>query len=260
MSIEIIKSNQWFDELMNTADLETLEMFENRINTYIWNSIPEQGELWTSKGLEGKVYSEWETQSGKLKPFYGNTIVYTLDEKAISYVKEIQNRLINECQGFLAEPLDSNTFHITLHDLVNSQNQNEIMQRMKHTGFVALSILQQLKRMNITKIRMESTCVFNMASTSVVLGMKPTDEVSMKVLMLLHQLFQSVVYLDYPLTPHVTLAYFRPGIHSAEMLAPLRKIIDDINRSEKLVVELDITQLEYQEFCSMNHYITKVLK
>lgn len=240
-----------FFSMVEQYPLESKQNFEERINSYIWNSIPEYGELWTAGGLKNKV--EWD---GTLKSFYGNTIVFPLSSQAISYVEEIQLKLNRSCGHFLAESLDKDTFHITLHDLVNGVDLARIEKSMRVKGFVARSILEQVKKLNLPAIRMESTCVFNMASTSVVLGMKPVDEESCRVLMMLYELFQVVVPLGYALTPHITLAYYKPGIYTAEMLAPLRELIADYNKKEKLVVELDGKELVYQEFYSMNHYVT----
>jgi len=254
-----VEGMKWLEEIERMAELETQEALETRTNQFIWDSIPREGEFWTSDSVERKVYPEWEPDQGKLKQFFGNTMVFQLNDDEISYVKDIQDRLKSDCKEFLAEPLVSSTFHMTLHDLVNSDNYFEIERQVKATGFAAISILERLKRMEIPPIYMESTCVFNMNSTSVVLGLKPADEESCRWLMLLFELFQSVVGLKNPLTPHITLAYYRPGKYKAEVLEPLRVIIDEVKQKEKLRLKLDITRLVYQEFFSMNHYVEKTI-
>lgn len=240
----------WFAKIMQIP-LETKEQFENRVNAYIWDSVPEYGELWTAKGLDNKV-----ERDGKLKPFYGNTIVFPLEEEVTSYVEEIQSQLYQSCGNMFAELLNKETFHITLHDLVNGPEISGIANAMQVKGFAAFSILEQLKKLDLPVIHMESTCVFNMASTSIVLGMKPADEESCKRLMMLYDLFQVIVPLNYGLTPHITLAYYKPGIYNAEILRTLREVLQQLRSKTKLILELDVKKLVYQEFDNMNHYKT----
>lgn len=247
-----MNKKQWFEQLKREYPFETKEHFENRINRFIWNSIPEKGELWTIGGLITKV-----NEKGSLKPFFGNTTVFLLDDHAVSFVENIQKKLYECCGHILAESLGKETFHITLHDLVNGSVRSRIEKKMQMKGFTAYSMLAQLKKMDIPPIRMESTCVFNMASTSLVLGMKPADEESYQTWMMLYEFFQNAVELEYRSTPHITLAYYKPGIYPAEELTALRELISECNQKEKLVTELSINKLVYQEFESMNHYITR---
>lgn len=60
--------------------------------------------------------------------------------------------------------------------------------------------------------------------------------------------------LDYPLTPHVTLAYYRPGCIEGDRLARLRRAIREANGQWKPELELYTMALAYQEFADMNTY------
>ena len=243
---------------------ETLAQFEERTegkNGFIWDSLPHEGEFWPNLNVKMKV-----ERDGKLKPFYGNTVVFPLKGKEdgvkvtpLEYVQRLQNRLYECGSHFLAEKLDPSTLHITLHDLANSPMYDFIKMRIKVSGKQALFIVNKLHEMDFPKIKMVSTCIFNMNSTSIVLGFKPASEEDCANLMRIFHLFQYIEELSYPLTPHVTLGYFnlgKNGPYSADEMKAVRDLIEAHKQEEKLVVELDIKDLVYQEFESMNKYKT----
>lgn len=245
-------------------ELENLNQFEERINKFIYNSIPEEGMFYTSDGLKQKVIgieeaamSEYLSQNhiGQLKSYAGNTMVFLLDSEMMEYCEQIQKCILDECGEIFAEKLNSETFHVTLHDLVNGPDIGKIKEQMEAVKKNALECLEYIKEMDLdSHIYMETTCVFNMASTSIVLGLKPSDEDSCNKLMILYEMFQNIMLLNYPLTPHITLAYFKPAQYRAEELEGLRSVIGEINSRQKRKVVLDIEKLCYMEFSDMNHY------
>lgn len=247
-------------------EMETLKQFEERTNSFIYNSIPTEGMFYTSEGLKKKVTGVEEVNMsvhlskehvGLLKAYGGNTVVFTLDEETKEYCEKIQNLLLDECSEVLAEKLDRETFHVTLHDLVNGSDPGEIKAQMDMAKKKAQECLKHIEEMGLglrSHIHMETTCVFNMASTSIVLGLKPADEESCNLLMMLYKIFQNVIELPYPLTPHITLMYFKPNQYRADELEGLRNVIKQVNHLPKLKVELDVNQLCYMEFSDMNHY------
>lgn len=247
--------------------LETLKQFEERTSKFIYNSIPEEGDFYTSEGLKQKVISAEEAAMseslskehiGKLKKYGGNTIVFPLEQGIIKHCEWMQKYLYEKCDEILAEKLDSKTFHVTLHDLVNGPDIESMKEQMDEVCRKALECLKYIQEMGMdSRIYMETTCVFNMASTSVVLGLKPVVENSCNKLMMLYEMFQKVAPLNYPLTPHITLAYFKPGQYKAVELESLRNVIDQLNNWQKQKVVLDIKKLCYMEFSDMNHYCTK---
>ncbi len=93
-----------------------------------------------------------------------------------------------------------------------------------------------------------------MVNTSMVLGFEPADERNCQVLMELYELFQQVVWLDYPLTPHVTLAYFKPGMLGEEQICRLQDMIDSVNERERIMADIYGSMLHYQTFSSMACY------
>lgn len=218
--------------------LETREQFQTRINRFVWNSLPTEGELWVNDAVRRKY-----ANCGVPKEFYGNTVVFPLEnetslaKKMIDFVAEIQDGLNeiretykdNQKEAYLADPLDKESYHITLHDLVSYADYQMAKGRIAYTEERALYILNKLKKMDIPPIKMEPVSLYNMNGTSLVLGFQAVSEEDHDNLMMLYEMFQPVVPLEYALTPHVTLSYFRYGKHKVEKLEPLQRLIEKVN-------------------------------
>lgn len=257
-----------FADFYPKRHMESLETFKNRTNGFMENSMPEGHELWIQKSVKQKVDDQ-----GQYKPFWGNTVVFPLEDEMLDYVASIQKKLecirkdFEYCQqeAYLAESLEKDTYHITLHDLTSSVDKEEAEEKIKATKAGALRILDKLRKMDFPIIRVEPVDLFAMNGTSVVLGFRAIDEENQKNLMVLYELFQSIVELPYELTPHVTLSYFRyKERHDKNKIQGLRNIIKEVNEQIKRdrkagtnpIVELDVKQLAYQHFSSMNKYNT----
>lgn len=228
--------------------MENLTQFKQRINVFIWNSIP-QDKLETSKGLCGKING-----CGEPIPFFGNTIVFPLENAIKKQLADLQSQLYDACGEMLAYPLLKDSFHITLHDLLSSTD-SVILNEASDMRKPALKLCKEISNENHV-ICLRSTAMFNMVNTSIVLGFEPVDEEGCGALMESYEKLQKLVRLDYPLTPHVTMAYFKPGVYYANQLNNLKSVIDKINGYEKLDVILNTGVIEYQEFASMTEYYT----
>ncbi|MDE7261365.1 MAG: hypothetical protein K2N78_04790 [Oscillospiraceae bacterium] len=229
-------------------ELENLSAFQARTGAFIYDSLPHDRALETNAGLPLKV-----GRGGKMEPFMGNTVVFPLPEQTKQGIARIQKRLYQACAPALAEPLEVSSFHITLHDLLNGKPSRELEERMGRLRNAALERVRRIAERRET-IRLQSTALFNMVNTSMVLGFAPADEESCERLMTYYEMMQGIVRLDYPLTPHVTVAYFRPGTISVEAVEKLREAVDEAGRWERLQVALPAAILEYQVFSDMNHY------
>lgn len=227
--------------------LETLSEFRARTDGFIWDSLP-AGGLETAPNLPLKVGTD-----GKLAPFAGSTVVFPLPEAAKREIGRIQDQLYLTCAPALAERLDPSSFHITLHDLVSGKPDQSLNGRMDRVREPALACVRQISEKRET-LRLRSTALFNMVNTSMVLGFAPADEESCGRLMAYYELLQAVVPLGYPLTPHVTVAYFRPGAVTAELADRLREAAAEAAQRDKILLELSSETLEYQRFSHMNHY------
>ena len=211
----------------------------NILSDYYSNSIPEV--LITSGGLKEKVDLQ-----GNLLPFPGNTVVFLLDEETKTALRRVQTRLHERCGRMLAQPLEMSTFHMTLHDLANG----DLLAQREEMAAQAKVALDEIRTSNLPPIPMKATWTFNMIRTSIVLGLEPEGEAAWAQLDALYERFQKIRPLSYALTPHITMAYFRPGVY--EDTSALRQAVGAVDLS----VELDLNKLVLQNFDHMNAYHT----
>ena len=218
----------------------------NLLKDYICDSIPHGGTFSTNPNLEKKVDKE-----GRFLPFYGNTVVFDLDLDTKNRLKRLQEKLYAGAGDLLSRPISPDTFHMTLHDLVNGPPQTPgLAQRMDETGDQAKVLLMQWR--NLPSVRMVGTWMFNMVNTSIVLGLEPADGDSYGQLDAMYQAMENIVHLGYALTPHITLAYFRPGTAEGGALERLRQVLSP----EPLHITLTMENFVYQTFSDMDHYQT----
>lgn len=216
----------------------------NTISDYILHSLPGEGVLETNPNLRKKV-----DETGAFLPFYGNTVVFLLNNEIKRTLAAIQERLYDQAGDLLAEKLVPDTFHMTLHDLVNGPEENESLRReMVRAEKTAKAILARW--WDWPDLHMKATATFNMVNTSIVLGLEPADGESWGQLDEMYCALHQAVPLSYGLTPHITLAYFRPGIYNRIRLAALREALGPV----ELDVELKMADLQLQNFRDMNRY------
>lgn len=219
----------------------------NILDDYVWRSLPEWGDFSTNPNLTKKV-----NHIGGFLPFYGNTVVFDLSDETKQALQVLQEELYRNAGWMLSQKLEPSTFHMTLHDLVNGSELTEEMRtRMAEAEAKVKLILEQWKSQ--TPLHMKTTWLFNMVNTSIVLGLAPAEEESWRRLDEMYTTLEPVVALGYALTPHITMAYFKPGSYSQYDLDCLRKALHPV----ELDVELTMKNLEYQEFADMNHYTSK---
>lgn len=218
----------------------------NTLDDYIRHSLPKNGYFSTNPNLTKKV-----NENGKLLPFFGNTVVYLLDETTKHCIASLQNELYHSIPHLFSEKLNAETFHMTVHDLANSNiDSNLLKKQMVDLSLKAHHILQREKPNDI--LRMRTTWMFNMVNTSIVLGVAPSDEKSYHNLDRLYCSFEEILPLGYALTPHITLAYFRPGFYADEDLRKLKNCL----RPVELELCLEPQNLVVQSFTDMNTYRT----
>lgn len=230
--------------------LETLAAFHARVDGFQHDSLPHDGHLTTKSLLVEKVGPD-----GQLLPFFGNTMIFDLPQDVQLQIARMQLILHHRCGFMLAEPLGSHTLHMTLHDLLNGVDADALAEPVRQTGIRAKAILTSQRAAGIPPIRLTSTLAFNMTCGSVALGFAPDTEEDCAALMIMHAAYQDVVALNYPLTPHVTLAYFRPGTYSPEEVAQLEEALHEINALPKVHITVDAGRLHYYTFADMNTYI-----
>ena len=229
--------------------MENLQAFHARVDGFQHDSLPHEGALTTKPLLVEKVAPD-----GTLRPFFGNTMIFDLPQAVQLQIAHWQVMLHHRCGWMFAQPLAPNTLHMTLHDLLNGVDAAALAEPVRQTGEHAKDILAELRK-DKQPIHLTSTLAFNMTNGSVCLGFAPDTEDNCTRLMGMHARFQQVVALNYPLTPHVTLAYFKPGTYGPEEVAQLASALAEINALPKVHLTVDTDCLHYYRFEDMNTYI-----
>lgn len=218
----------------------------NTLKDYVANSLPETDAFATNANLVKKVDA-----SGKLLPFFGNTVVFLLDDETKRGLKAVQDKLYAVAPEMLAEPLPEESFHLTAHDLANNpENTPELRAQMAEAAAKTLPLAHEV--LPKKPIRMKATWAFNMVNVSIVVGWEPADEESRAALDKLYTTLEQVVTLGYALCPHITLAYFRPGVYEREAVDRLRAALQPV----ELELLLKPENLVLQNFTSMSDYRT----
>lgn len=228
---------------------ETLTAFHARVDGFTADSLPHEGGLVTRESLNAKV--GW---NGELRPFFGNTVIYELDAASKLALCQRQVLLHHRAGWCLAAPLAPETFHITLHDLINGPEEAAVAADTARTEAEALALLEQLRQTGIPPIRMRGTHVFSMVNTSLVMGFAPETEADCAALMGLYERFHAVVPITWGLTPHATLAYYKPGRYGPETVDALNAAIREAEALPPLRLTLSPDRLFHRRFSDMNHY------
>lgn len=202
--------------------MENLTEFHARVDGFQHDSL--DGHLTTKPLLVEKVAPD-----GRLRPFFGNTMIFDLPQDVQLTIARMQLILHHRCAGMLADPLTPSTLHMTLHDLLNGVDAAALAEPVRQTGEQAKAILAEQRTSALPPVHLTSTAAFNMTSGSVALGFAPDTEEDCAALMGMHADYQAVVALNYPLTPHVTLAYYKPGSYGPEAVAALAGALAEIN-------------------------------
>lgn len=230
----------------------------NLLSGYIENSLPPHDRE-DSPGTLEKRLRAFETNENlkakvdgrKLKPFYGNTAVFLLEDSQKQQLSGLQKELYETAGWMLAERLEPDTFHMTLHDLVNGPELTAGLEaKMEDTQLRAEALLQQWR--SGPELRMETTWLFNMVNTSVVLGLAPKDVETERRLSRMYSDLNQVVPLGHKLTPHITMAYYSPGVYTVYDLKHLHRALHGVKQD----ITLKMENLVLQNFTDMNSYHT----
>lgn len=230
--------------------METYQEFMKRISAF---ELPElllgDGAFISSESVVKKVHDD-----NSFRSFYGDTVIFDLSEQEKITVNNIVEQLYNEVPECFSERLTEDTLHMTLHDLSNSPELADVSLKMQENEKKLQEILST-EPVEPQKIKMQSMAVFNMVNTALVIGLYPADEQEYKKLMQLYQLADRIVKLPYPLTPHITLAYYNKGGFSDIGKRKLESVVNCLNKSP-VSITLDTGRLCYKHFKSMNLYNT----
>lgn len=229
-----------------------------------WKHTPVQGRFQTHPGLLNKIGAD-----GTFCPFMGSTVVFRLDKPTTDYFRMVRQAVVNGMKETFSEPFPSSTFHMTLHDLV-SPEMTEVSRvyadetRADYSREYRMEVEESLDAAGQIVERIRSECagrrimmhadrVVNMVSKSLVLMLKPATEEDFRFLTDLYHRFDGVKALPYPLTPHVTLAYFRPGEIDGDALAGVIENIQ-VDADDPMPLSLSIDGLAAQRYWDMARY------
>lgn len=230
--------------------MESYEIFLDRINSFEKREVCFGNDYF----IGNPSISQKVDKNNTFQTFYGDTIVFNLDDTTKKKLSAIVDELYSVAPECFCERLVSNTFHMTLHDLSNSPVLEQIATEVFENE---LNVIKKSKQIQTRKIKMRSKYIFNMVNTSLVLGLYPINEEEYMKLMELYYLFDEVKHLDYPFTPHITLAYYCIDGFDIKSARRLENIVRELNTND-MEIELDVSELYYQKFLSMNEYINIV--
>lgn len=222
-----------------------------------WKYEPIHGSFHTHEGLVYKVNPD-----GSYAPFHGSTVVFRPGKQCFQVVQLMQRVLYHKLDGtgMLASPLPDASIHMTLHDLVSPEmysfdSARGYEHKVVQSIFRAAEIIEEIREEYAgRKIVMVSDRIVNMVSKSLVLMLRPQTEMDYEFLEELYHRFDEIIRLSYPLTPHITLAYLRPGMIDGEALGAAVEFAQ-IDPANAPVFDFYPEGLTAQSFLDMQTYL-----
>ena len=223
----------------------------------VWKYDPIHGSFHTHEDLANKVDPD-----GSYVPFGGSTVVFR-PEKLCYQVIELMQRILYDklgAGGMLAAPLPEAAIHMTLHDLISPETcpsdsaeeyDREVVQSITRASAIVEDIRKEYAGRKITMV---SDRIVNMMSKSLVLMLKPQTEQDYGLLLDMYRRFDDIQSLSYSMTPHITLAYFRPGMIDGDSLGAAVDFAQ-INPEKAPVFEFSPEGLTVQSFLDMQTYM-----
>ncbi len=229
---------------------ESFQQFKDRINSFAWDG------LYTRDNFHIRANAIYKVDyDGSFKSFFGNTVVFDLPNEVKDYAYEVQEKLYSYCPSMMAERLTRESFHITLHDLLNGTPSEELEKQVEVMSIRAKELMKEIQLQKKT-LNFTTTALMNMVNVSMVLVVEPADEETYNAMMALYVKFEQLLHLHYSLTPHITLAYYKPGVYGADVLNPLADLIAAVNAGPKCKFTVDTDMLMYQIFTDMKNFKT----
>ena len=183
--------------------MESFAAFRSRIASFQADSVHADGVL----ELRGSLRDKVEPVTGGFVPFFGNTTAWFLDPDALALVEKATDALHDVLGDALAQRLPLDLAHVTLHDLRASSDLAAVASEVfSDTGRLPELIARARA---VGPVEVEFTWAYNSVNMSVVAGIQGASADDHDRLMAAHEVFEDVVRLG-TLTPHVTLAYYRP--------------------------------------------------
>lgn len=228
--------------------MESYVEFLDRINSFEKKELVLGESFNCNPSLPKKVNAD-----NSFRNFFGDTVVFSLSDDVKTELNNITETLYRAAPQCFCERLVPHTFHMTLHDLSNSPTLGDVAEDMFRNELKIVEIKKALSAREIAPVKMKSNYIFNMVNTSLVLGLYPATEDDHRRLTELYSIFDGVKKLSYPLTPHITLAYYNINGFDAKAAKALETAVNSLNND--LNLQFTLGALYYQKFTSMNDYI-----
>jgi len=197
-------------------------------------------------------------EDGTFRRFIGDTVVFDLEHSQKQLIKTFYiDPLYDVAGGCFAEKFHETTIHMTLHDLNSSEYDDyDVLKKMFETE---VELVKRIRDVACApdSIKMVTTCVFNMVNTSMVIGLVPKTQEDYHKLMKLYNVVDDICQLPYPLTPHITLAYYNRNGFEGELLTEIERIVNKMNDVSHEIV-LSTSRLYYQKFVNMNTFFNVI--
>ena len=198
--------------------MSLLEDYDRRTS---WKYGLLRGFFQTSDSLTEKVAPD-----GGFVPFPGSTVVFRPGKTCFCMIRMFQDFLYYRLgpSGMLARRLPDDTVHMTLHDLISpeagvyaaaEEADAKIAESIRQAAGIAENAAMDFAGETIAMV---PDRIVSMVSKSLVLLLRPQTERDFETLMEMYRRFDCIRRLPYPLTPHITLAYFRPGTLDGDRL------------------------------------------
>lgn len=218
-------------------------------NWYLDSIFPEGKErlFRTAGSLPDKVDGD-----GMLKPFFGETTVFLLPDGLKDALMEEQQRLYEAAGDMLCvQRLSRESLHMTLHDLWN-EGEREKRPAPGYSHEQICRTLDGMRRDYPEGVRLRAVTTMNMVNTSVVMGLVPASEPDGWALGDMYSRLNELHPLLYGLTPHITLAYYRPGVYTEDDWSKLKAAFEVAGYT----FYLSTRDLVFQRFYDMERYET----
>lgn len=232
--------------------METYQEFLNRIDSFEKKEINYGDGYFTGN----PSISEKVDRDNHFRSFFGDTVVFALEDGVKKRLSGLVDILYRAAPACFCERLAPHTFHVTLHDLGNAPVLRDVAEELFENELMVIEKWGKYKNRGNIKIKMRGKSIFNMVGTSLVLGLYPVNEEEYRRLMGLYSVFDDVKKLNYPFTPHITLAYYNVNGFDRQAAGCLKEAVERLNAGgSALEIELKLEALYYQKFRSMNDYV-----
>ena len=209
-----------------------------------WKYDPIQGRMPTDPNLARMV-----DPAGRFLPTPGLAAVFRPGKflsGIISLMKDMVYEQLEESH-MLADPLPASSLHMTVHEMAAPGGD------VRESLETAQRITEEIRRVYAgRRIVLHADRIVNMLSGSLALLLEPEGEEDWNILTDIYRRYDRVVPLPYPLTPHITLAYFRPGMLDGDRLGEAVRYMQV--EGEKLDFAFDMDSLTVQRYTDLTDF------